>query len=678
MTSLLRNARLRSFGAPLFLFVLNLFVCARLLHTEYIDQLPSIEGVFIGLERYIQAHWPTYDWFGLWYGGMPFTRVYQPALHYVVAIASSLTGLSTASAYHIVIAITYSLGGVTFYLLARALTRDTVTAFVGGLLFSLFSPSVLFVPVIRIDAGGLWHARRFQALAVYGEGPNVTGLMLAMFALAVVHYALTRKTPLATCLAALAVAAVPATSWPATVALVTALLCYVLALSLAELTPALARLLVIGIGAFCFASPFAPPSTIFGTFAQANLMDDAPTPGPGRWIALGLMVLAIVVLLAITAWLKTPFALRFPLVWFLLTGWIVITASAFGIRVIPYPVRFHLAMEIPLLIAFSICAVWAVRRWPSFQRCATVALVIFCCIQTWNYRQYVHSIVHPLEIQKTAEYQMGRWCDAHMHGQRIFTRGTFGFWMNAFTETPQVSGFFDQSITNFEDRVTSYVVSAGYNSDRESADVSLLWLKAWAAGAIQIGGPKTANVYHDFQFPDRFKNVLPLVWSMGDDYIYTVPERTPGLARVVRRRDPVQHRPVNGVDLAELRPFVAALDDPSLPQSKFEWQGTNNARITGSLASDQVYSVAINYDPGWTAMRNGQPVPLHPDGMGMIVLDPGCSGNCEVQMHWSQRWEPPFVISMFLLALHGSAAWCWLSFSYTKAADIAPREVRHV
>ncbi len=216
MIAVLRTERARAVAAPLLLFAVNLFICARLLHTPYIDQLPSIEGVMIAFERYIQLHWPTYDWFALWYGGMPFTRVYQPALHYVTAAVASASGIETAWAYHIVTAIAYSLGGVTFYLLARALTRDTVTAFIGGLLFSLFSPSVLLVPVIRYDVGGLWHARRLQALAVYGEGPNVTGLTLAMLAMAAVHWALTRKTPLTACLAAVAVAAVPATSWPAT------------------------------------------------------------------------------------------------------------------------------------------------------------------------------------------------------------------------------------------------------------------------------------------------------------------------------------------------------------------------------------------------------------------------------------------------------------------------------
>jgi hypothetical protein len=282
-------------------------------------------------------------------------------------------------------------------------------------------------------------------------------------------------------------------------------------------------------------------------------------------------------------------------------------------------------------------------------------------VQAYNYRRYAHDIIHPLEIETTPEYQLAKWADANMHGQRVFVRGTFGFWFNAFTETPQMAGFFDQSIRNHEDRIASYVVSAGYRSDPESADYSMLWLKAWAAGAIQIGGPKSANFYHDYDFPYRFKESLPLVWSNGDDYVYRVPERTEGLARVVRARDLMTHPPANGIDAAELRPFVAALDDASLPQARFEWQGSGTAKVSGVLTPDQVYSVAINYDPGWTATRGGHDVALHPDGMGMIALEPHCSGTCEVRMNWTQGWEPACAISAFLLALAGSIAWCLLA-----------------
>jgi len=646
---------------PATIFAANLLVCWRYFRAEYVNQMPSIEGVFIALEQYIQRHWPTYDWFPVWYGGMPFTRVYQPGLHYLVAILSRVSGISVAHGYHALAALAYSLGGVTFYFLARTLIGSRVAAFCGGMVFSLFSPSTLLAPVVQYDVGGVFHPRRLQALTMYGEGPNIAGLTLAMLALGTVHLALRRRSAVLTCSAGLAVAAVPIFSWPATMALAMALLCYAAACEWSYLRGAFWRLLIIGLLAFGFASPFAPPSTILGTLAQANVMDDGPTPGPGRWISFALMFACIAILRAFLARVKAPFPLRFALLWGALTAWIVVTASATGIRMIPYPLRFHIAMEIPLTLTAAIVATLLLRKRPAVARVVVVAVLVFSALQIVTYRRYLRAKIQPIDVTRTSEYEMAKWADANLGGERVFTRGAFAFWFNAFTETPQVSGFFDQSISNHEDRIASFIISNGFHSDRESADYSLLWLKAFAAGAVLMEGRATADFYKDFHFPDRFKDSLPLAWQRGDDYVYRVPERTRGLARVVRQSDLVRHAPADGIDTAELRPFVQALDDPSLPVARLHWQGANAAVVSGVLTREQAASVAINYDPGWTASVAGRTVPLHSDGLGLIAIEPGCDGPCEIQMRWSQRWEPAFALGVFGLALAFSAVWCFRS-----------------
>jgi hypothetical protein len=646
---------------PATLLAVNLLVCWRYFRAEYVNQMPSIEGVFIALEEYIQRHWPTYDWFPIWYGGMPFTRVYQPGLHYLAAILSRISGFSAAHGYHALAALGYSLGGVTFYLLARILLESRTAAFFGALLFSLFSPSTLLVPIVRYDVGGILHPRRLQALTLYGEGPNITGLTLAMLAVGAVHLALRRRTALAACLAGLAVAAVPVFSWPATMALVMALLSYAAACEWSRLRAAIPRFLAIGFLALGFAFPFAPPSTILGTLAQASVMDDGPTPGPGRWISFALMFACLAILRSAMARVKTPFTLRFALLWGGLTAWIVMTASAFGIRMIPYPLRFHIAMEIPLILIATIAGAIFLRNRPAAARVVIAALLVFSALQIVTYRRYLRAQIQPIDVTKTSEYEMAKWADANLGGERLFTRGTFAFWFNAFTETPQVSGFFDQSLSNHEDRIASYVISTGHHSDSESGDYSLLWLKAFAAGAVQMEGRNTADFYKDFHFPDRFKGALPLIWQRGDDYLYRVPERTRGLARVVRADNLVRHAPSDGIDVTELRPFVQALDDPSLPVARFHWQGSNAALISGVASRGQAVSVAINYDPGWTASVAGRPVPLHADGLGLIAIEPGCDGPCEIQMLWTPGWEPAFVLTAFGFALAISCVWCFRS-----------------
>lgn len=646
--------RARAASYPLAIFAVNAWVVWRLFFTEYLDQLRSVEGEFIAMARYIERHWPAYDWFSMWAAGYPVARTYQPAVHYTVAAVASVFGSSTASAYHLVAALNYSLGGVAFYCLANALSGSRRIAFGGALLFSLFSPSVLLSPRVRVDAGGLWNARRLQALVVYGELPNLTGLMLGMFGLALLHRALSRRTPVSAFAAALVLAAVPATNWPSTVALAIAILCYVAALPLAEMRDLLPRLARIGLLASALASPFALPSTMLSTIRNASMMD-SPAAAGLAWTSMALLLLSLAILRGVLA--RAPFGLRFASLYCAVLAWVVVADERWGVRILPLPARFHIAMEIGMTLTAAL-AVAQILRWrPDFRRCSTVLLVLFCGAQMYHYRQHSHSMIHPLDVARTVEYQEALWFDRNMHGERVLTPGTIQFWMNAFTDTPQMTGCCLQSILNQEDLIASYVSYAGYRSDAESADYSLLWMKAFAVHAVSIGGPQSREGYKDFRFPHRFRDRLQLAWSSGDDFIYLVPERVRGLARVVGADDVVKHPPANGIDVMELRPFVAALDDPSLPAATWKWRNVNSAAIDGTLEPDQVVSVALNYHRGWSASVSGRPVPVRSDGLGFIVIEPHCAGACTIEMNWSPGVEPWIVILAALLAFSGSLFW---------------------
>ena len=241
--------------------------------------------------------------------------------------------------------------------------------------------------------------------------------------------------------------------------------------------------------------------------------------------------------------------------------------------------------------------------------------------------------------------------------------GSTSFWANAFTATPQVTGCCLQSLISTQPLISSYLIFAGYRDDAESADYALLWLKANAAQAVALGGANSRDAYRDFRYPYRFKGRLPLLWSDGDDFIYRIPERVPGLARVVRGADIVRHPPASGIDVAELRPFVSALDDPALPGASFAWEDANTARVGGVLAAGQALSVAVAWDPGWSATVNGRPIPVHADGLALIALEPNCAGVCEVRLHWSPGPEPGIALAIALLALTGIAIWSFTARS---------------
>lgn len=631
---------LNRISPPLILLALNVWVVWRLFGTEYLDQMQSIAGAFISLANYIEHHWPGYDWFPLWYSGMPFTRAYQPGLHYTVALLAKAFAVSPASAYHFAVGVAYALGAVALYGLMRAFNADRVTAFLGGLFFSIFSPSTLLASVIRHDVGGIRNARRLQALVVYGEGPNVTGLMLAMIGLALLHLALRRRKPHLYLSAALALAGVPAVNWTATMALLMALAAYAIAVTWDEVPIVLPRMIFVGALTAAFAFPFALPSTIRATFFDTVNLDDVPASGPARWIGLGLMLTSIAfVRLALK---RAPFGARFASTFFVIAGWVVLPAAWKGIHLMPNPMRFHLALEIPMVIAAAYAVHALSRRIPGKRMRMILAFALFaaCAVQIYRYHRYANGILRPAVMPSKIEYQEAEWLAHNAGSARAFLPGSVEFWSNAFADTPQMTGCCIPSLNTPEPLGASYLVLNGYQNDARSLDDSLLWLKAYAVQFISVGGPASREFYKEYKFPRRFDGHLPAVWREGDDVIYRVPERAPGLARVVRAGDLVRRPPVNGIDDTELRLFVSALDDPSLPLADFSWLDPNSAHVTGNLAPKQVLSIAVTWDRGWNATANGRRVPVRADGIGLIAVDPGCSGPCDVRLHWSAGPEP--------------------------------------
>jgi hypothetical protein len=101
----------------------------------------------------------------------------------------------------------------------------------------------------------------------------------------------------------------------------------------------------------------------------------------------------------------------------------------------------------------------------------------------------------------------------------------------------------------------------------------------------------------------------------------------------------VSRAPAGPGDIAPLKKYVAALDDPALPPAAFQWQGRNRIHISTTASRGQAISVQVSYHPGWHATVAGRDCPLKPDALGLIWLTPECSGPCEVQLDYSGGWE---------------------------------------
>ena len=94
----MRDERSKSLLAAATLFAINAYVVRELFTAEFIAQMGSIEGVYIGLARYIAANWRDLSWFPAWYGGIPFQNAYPPVFPVLVATATA-GGASPAVAF---------------------------------------------------------------------------------------------------------------------------------------------------------------------------------------------------------------------------------------------------------------------------------------------------------------------------------------------------------------------------------------------------------------------------------------------------------------------------------------------------------------------------------------------------------------------------------------------------
>ena len=632
----MRRDRLRTAAAVVAIFALNAYLTLRLFRVDYTAQMGSIEGVYIGLARYAAGHFRDLGWFPLWYGGIPYADSYPPLLNWVCGLAMLATGAAPGLAYHFVTATLYSLGPVLPFWLAWRLSGKRACALVLALGYSVLSPTCLLVPRIAGDSGGIWGERRLQDLTAYGEGPHIASLCLLPLAILLLHLALVRRASRPApatwrwAFTALAVAAIPMCNWLGGVALAMGIAAYLFAGYPEEQPPRSVALRIAGLAAYAYAlaAPWIPPSTI--ALIRAN------APRVGGTFAFGgrerLYALAAALVFLGVAWLlarvNAPRHTRFAVLFAVLTGAVNLGSGWFGISLLPQPWRYQLEMD----MAFWAAAVFAV--WPLIERLSrrdalAIAVVLALPVGSlvvWQ-RRDARSIDGPIDIRTTVEYKAAVWLDTHMPGARVFAPGSFGYWLNAFGDTAQITGGFDNGITNPVVWDLEYWMFEG---ELGANDLELM--RAYGVDAVIAGGKDSAEFYKPIKHPEKFAGAKEL-WREGGDAIYDTGRRSRSLAHVMRPGDlplyPPQFR-----NHTMLRPYLEALENPAYPDAQFRWLSPGAASIGAPMQADQVLSVQVSWDKGWSAIANGRPASVRRDKLGLIVVEPHCSGPCRVELRW--------------------------------------------
>ncbi|HVX66776.1 MAG TPA: hypothetical protein VHA11_09255 [Bryobacteraceae bacterium] len=647
----------KTFVMAAVLFLLNLWFVKELLTAEFLEHMFSIEGAYIALARYIAANWHDLLWFPLWYGGIPFQNTYLPLLHLTVAAVSKLLGLAPGLAYHATTAVLYSLGPVTLFLLAKELSKSRAYSFAAALLYSLTSPSLALIPVVRYDAGSVWHARRLQALVQYGEGPHIAALTLLPLALLLVALAVRKRRPVWWVLAGLAMAAVALTNYIGAFALAAALPAWLL--STPEGTRPRPWLAVAATGAYAYAIAccWIPPSTLANVPRMEMLLMGAVAAPHVRLLWAAGAALAMLSLAFALRRMKAPPAFSFSVLFLIPMAAVTLAAQWFQVSLLPQAPRCHLEMEMAIVLAAAFGAKLVLDRLPARAQIAIACLLLAAAVfPTIKYRRYARRLDRRIDIQRTIEYREARWFAEHVPG-RVMAPGSVGFFLNAFTDVPQFSGGFEQGTINVMVPYFRYQILSGQNAGEREGEVAVVALKAFGVDAVGVSGPRSQEPFKPFRNPNKFAGLLAEAWRDGDDVIYRVPRRSASLAHVIRPGDLPSREPIHGLDIDPLLRYVAALDDPALPPADLRWHNRHAAAITAAFERGQILSVQISYHPEWSATVNGAPRRVFRDHLGQLAVEPACAGPCTVELSYDGGSEMRMARAVSWMSLLGGLVW---------------------
>jgi hypothetical protein len=644
------SARRRPHAAAcaLALFALNAFMIWPLFGVEYLRHLFSIEGTFIAIARAILEHRAWGTWWPWWGAGMPFEYTYLPGLPAATALVSRITGWSAAGSYHWVTALAYCLGPVMVFLLVWRMSSRWVPAAIAGLAFSLVSPATLLVPIVRQDAGGIASPQRLRALVYYGGGPEVATLALVSLAILLFHAALGKRRAWLYALAGASAAAVALTNAFGAAFLVLALACLAVAYR-ARLGP----LCAVGVLAYLCVCRWLPPSLVRVAARGSQTAGGDYRWSPGSLLAIGIVAALFAAAVYLSRNWREPHLRFFLLLGVLLTS--IVLGSVFSLNALPQPLRYHLEMEIPLC---ALAAFAAERLWRMSPRAGKVAIAgaaaLVAVSQTVNYRQFAYDLIlPPANLSEAVERRIPQRMQQLFGDERVMVSGSPALWANVFADLHQLAGAHDQFNPNASLLAAGIPQYGGLDAARLDGARYALWLKAFGVHGINVPGPASREPYKPFRHnPDLFEGVLPVAARDGDDTIYRVPQRHPGLARVVPADALVRRPPVSPEDTVEVERYVAALEDPSLAAAR--WVGNG---VHARLQTGQVVSVAITYHPGWRATLRGVPQRTYSDGLGLLVVAPDCRGECDVQLEYDGGSEAVWTKWLSLAGWLAAGAW---------------------
>jgi hypothetical protein len=621
--------------------------------TKYYENWMTIDSTFIADGRFLSENLPHPGWQPLWYGGTRFDFVYPPALRYGTAVIAKITGFVPAKAYHVYTGFFYCLGIAFVYVLVRTGSRSRLYGYSAALAAATVSPALLFMLHIRADAYPNF-PQRLNVLVRYGEGPHITAFAILPVALALAWHGLRAGQTRWLAGSAIACAAVVSNNFygATSLAIFFPILCWAVFTETRDwklwLRAAAIALLAYGLCALWL-------SPAFLRITSRNL---ALVSQPGNLWSIRL-TLAVSAIYVVSTWLL---ARRGVMPW---TIFVFGSATFFSLntlghyyldfRVAGEPERLvpELDLTLILLCGLGLYALW--QRFPAHGPRIAIAAVALVAV---GYPGRVY-IAHPWKnLQRTSEYkhrmefQLSDWVAANRPDTRSQVTGTVRFWWNVWSNNAQIGGGSEQGLTNIKIMTMFWRIVIG-----EDAKTDILWLQAFGVDNLVVNDKTSVLPICDYTHPHKYIGALPVLWENGKgDWIYAVPRKHPGLARVVDTARLSSSRfPSTDDDIGSLQHYVDTLERSAPAAAQARWLKPDTLEVAAETAQGQSLVLQVAFDPSWHARENGHEYKVSEDAYGQVRIDLP-PGQHKLELHFDTPLENQIGRGMTLLSI-GIAAY---------------------
>jgi len=669
------------FLAVIIILMANLILVWPLFIGGYTQQIGSIESVFLADARFIFENFPHLSWNPYWYAGFPFHLFYTPLMPFLIALLHFLySSTSITSWYRILIGVFYALTPVSFYFLVSFLTNKKRVGFLGAMLYS-FLPSSAYL-LSSVESMGSIYGKppwRLLTLILFGEGGHIVGLFFLPLALLFFIKAIREGGRKNVFLASILTALIALTNMIALVGFsVMLLVALTVDFMAGDGLKKFKRAVIVsffsyGLMAFWLNLSFIKASLSIGTGGAEGSVGTAYL----RFIPFVFLLAPAFFFLSL---LIKRRALRLILI---ALGWILIFFSAayFWFKnqtmLLPQPNRYLLQMHMGTALLLSWLLFLVMKK--IFPKKLVWLSQIFYLLTAFSilyfplkYIDRVWDLTLPHKnIRQTSEQQIASWLENNTQGERVFATGSSAFWLNTFSNIPQIRGGND-GVANPWMLHAIYQINTGENApEGKEGETAICWLRALNVSYLVVNTHVSREIYHDFTNPEKFTQAAGVEEkaNLEGDIIYKIPLFQPSLAQVVKKEDFIKLKPLkNAVDFDNLKKYVDYIDPPSptdlagfgeagppsgldsakrAGEAKFSWVGkplSGKAKIRAQIKEGEAIALQINYNPGWKAYIDGKRIRINNDVIGFMFLDPGPAdsagtGEVEIDLVYQKTWD---------------------------------------